>query len=90
MPSYAPPLPTRDAPGHILITLCQPRPGFPPNTEYPLAVVYVHPDGYRGQETNNRSVREARIFANGMAAGMLLINGASPPVQLDPILKDVT
>jgi hypothetical protein len=36
--------------------------------DYPLAVIIVT-DGKRGQETTCRSMREARIYANGVCFG---------------------
>lgn len=39
-----------------------------PSADYPLAVTVVR-DGERGQETTCRSLREARIYANGICAG---------------------
>ena len=79
----------------VLITVAErPSPG------YLLAVVIVGPDGKRGQECLVRSVREGRIYGNGVCAGArhatsVYLPGGGPdhlmwPVNptVDPILRE--
>lgn len=77
----------------VLITFATPPGrGFPPNPDYPLAVVVITPEGVRHQENLVRSVRDGRLFANGICAGSrYAADSRQWPVnpELDERLKDV-
>jgi hypothetical protein len=59
--------------------------------EYPLCVCVIGPDGKRHQDIQARSIREARINANGICyAGCFMGRDAGWPVspELDRRLED--
>jgi hypothetical protein len=68
--------------------------GARPTADYPLAVVVFDGD-QRGQDNMVRSVRDGRLFANGLCAGALHAQGdirmSDWPVnpEIDPRLTDV-
>lgn len=77
----------------VLITFAEtPKPGFKALADYPLAVVVITPDGVRHQDHLVRSVRDGRLFANGICAGSRYAKDSNQwPVNptLDERLKDV-
>lgn len=54
----------------VLITFAE-KPTRLSGVEYPLAVVVVHENGKRDQDHLVRSVREGRLFANGLCTGAM-------------------
>lgn len=53
------------------------------DANYPLAVVIIK-DGKRGQETTCKSIREARIYANGVCAGGRAAGAGLPDWPINP------
>lgn len=63
----------------VLITVAE-----EPTKSYPFAVVVVT-DGVRGQETLCKTMRDCRIYANGLCAGGRMFNNDFP---VNPTVDD--